>query len=106
MKVVLSLQNPPKALGHGYRVDARTTVLERPNALLLPVESLIRAAQGCRAWVLTDGQAQPHIVTVGDSDDQHRMVTEGLTESDAAVLRPPLGLVAGQRVKAEAVDEK
>ena len=71
VKVVLSLQNPPNALGHGYRVDARVTVLERPNALLLPVESLIRAAQGWRAWVLTDGQ--------------HSMVTEGLGESDAVV---------------------
>lgn len=106
VKVVLSLQNPPKALGHGYRVDARVTVLERPNALLLPVESLIRTAQGWRAWVLTDGQAQPRTVTVGDSDGQHRMVTEGLTESDAVVLRPPPGLVAGQRVKAEAAAGK
>jgi multidrug efflux pump subunit AcrA (membrane-fusion protein) len=52
VKVVLSLQNPPKALDHGYRVDARVTLLERPNAMLLPVESLIRTAQGWRAWVL------------------------------------------------------
>lgn len=86
--MVLSLQNPPKALGHGYRVDARVTVLARPNALLLPVESLIRTAQGWRAWVLTDGE--------------HRMVTAGLTENDAVVLRPPPGLVAGQRVNSEA----
>ncbi len=76
-------------------------MLERPNALLLPVESLIRTAQGWRAWVLTDGQAQPRTVTVGDSDGQHRMVTEELTESDAVVLRPPAELVVGHRVKAE-----
>jgi hypothetical protein len=56
--------------------------------------------------VLTDGQAQPRTVTVGDSDGQHRMVTEGLTENDAVVLRPPPGLVAGQRVKAEAAAGK
>jgi hypothetical protein len=74
-------------------------VLESLNALPLPVESLIRTAQGWRAWVLTDGQAQPRTVTVGDSDGQHRMVTAGLTEDDAVVLRPPPGLAAGQRVK-------
>jgi hypothetical protein len=51
--------------------------------------------------MLEQGQAQPRTVTVGDSDGQHRMVTEGLSESDAVVLRPPPGLVAGQRVKAE-----
>ena len=64
------------------------------------MESLIRTAQGWRAWVLTHGQTQPRIV--GDSDGQHGMVTEGLSESDAVVLLPPPGLVAGQRVKAEA----
>lgn len=59
-----------------------------------------------RGLVLTNGQAQPLTVTVGDSDGQHRMVTEGLTESDAVVLRPPPGLVAGQRVKAETAEGK
>ena len=62
-------------------------MLESPNALLLPVESLIRTAQGWRAWVRADDQAQ------------HRMVTAGRTENDAVVLRPPPGLVAGQRMK-------
>ena len=40
-------------------------------------------------------------MTVGNGDGQHRMV-----ESDAVVLRPPPGLVAGQRVKAEPAAEK
>ncbi len=48
-------------------------MLESLNALLLPVESLIRTAQGWRAWVLADDQAQ------------HRMVTAGRTENDVAV---------------------
>ena len=60
-------------------------MLESLKALLLPVESLIRTALGWRAWVLTDSQ--------------HRLVTEGLSESDTVVLRPPPGLVAGQRMK-------
>ncbi len=102
VKVVLSLNQAPAALGHGYRVDARVTVRETPNALLLPVQALSRTAQGWRAWVVSEGQAQPRTLTVGDSDGQHRMVSEGLTEADAVVLRPPPGLEVGQRVKAEA----
>ena len=52
------------------------------------------------------GSIQPRTVTVGDSDGQHRMVTGGLTESDTVVLRPPPGLVAGQRAKGEAAGGK
>ena len=106
VKVVLSLNQAPAALGHGYRVDARVTVLERPNALLLPVQALSRTAQGWRAWVVSEGRAQPRRVEVGESDGQHRMVSEGLTEGDAVVLRPPPGLEVGQRVMAEVAVKK
>ena len=106
VKVVLSLNQAPAALGHGYRVDARVTVRETPNVLLLPVQALSRTAQGWRAWVVSEGRAQPRRVEVGESDGQHRVVTEGLSEGDAVVLRPPPGLEVGQRVKAEAAAAK
>lgn len=105
VKVVLSLKDAPAALGHGYRVDARVTVLERPNTLLLPVESLIRTAQGWRAWVVSEGRAQARAVEVGESDGQHRAINQGLSETDAVVLRPPPGLEVGQRVTGETAEK-
>lgn len=88
---VIARPDDPKAapvLGHGYRVDLRVVVSERPQALRVPVEALVRKGAAWTVFRLENGKVNQVPVQVDDSGDQFRAVQAGLKSGDRIVVYP------------------
>jgi HlyD family secretion protein len=99
VRILLDLDSAPATLGHGYQVDVRITVQRREAALAVPLEALLREADGWAVWRLRDDTVERVAVRVGVTDGRLREVLDGLQEGDAVVLYPPPGLTSGQAVR-------
>lgn len=98
VRVILALKAPAPKLGHGYQVDARVTVLDLPNVLVVPLEALQRDGADWRVWTINDDRATPVPVTVGANDGRYRQILSGLSAGQAVLVNPPATLVSGDRV--------
>ena|SRR5690606_20890448 len=99
VRVRIALDEVPAGLGHGYQVDARVTVLELEDVPRIPLEALVRDAEGWRAWQVREGRAWPVPVEVGPDDGRWRQVRAGLAVGDQVLRFPPGDLAPGQRVR-------
>lgn len=99
VNVILGLDAPPATLGHGYQVEVAISVREVADAVLVPVESLRREAEGWSVWKLVDGRLQRQPLRVGDSDGRRREVLEGLAPGDRVLRYPPAEDLSGQRFR-------
>ncbi len=99
VRVILRLDQPPAALGHGYQVEVYITVRAIDDAMRVPVESLRREADGWSVWQVVDGRLRRQSVQVGDSDGRYREVVAGLTDGDQVLRFPPAGELTGVRVR-------
>lgn len=102
VNVVVDLTDPgsPPRLGHGYKVDAAVQVFQATGVLRVPTDALVRHNGGWAVFALVDGRSQLRKVAVGDGDDHHRVVLEGLNEGDAVILFPGDTLRDGDLVEA------
>jgi HlyD family secretion protein len=102
VNVVIDLTDPGSSprLGHGYKVDAAVQVFQATGALRVPTDALVRHNGGWAVFALIDGRSRLRKVTVGDGDDHHRVVLEGLNEGDAVILFPGDTIRDGDLVKA------
>jgi HlyD family secretion protein len=102
VNVVIDLtdsESPPR-LGHGYKVDAAVQVFQATGVLRVPTDALVRHNGGWAVFALVDGRSQLRKVAVGDGDDHHRVVLEGLNEGDAVILFPGDAIRDGDLVEA------
>lgn len=88
-----------RALGDGYRVDARIVTLALREALLVPTAALLRENGRWRVFVV-DGASRARLrpVTPGARGPEHTVVESGLQPGERVVLYPGNGVVEGQRV--------
>lgn len=87
-------------LGIGYRVRARITTREDPNALVIPRSALSRGAGGnWKVYAIRNGRAVIAEVEIGILNDELAQVTAGLSAGDLVVRSPEGDLEDGQRVK-------
>lgn len=77
-----------KALGDGYRVQARIIVYERAEAVQIPWSALFRWDQRWAVFVVVDERAQLQAVEVGRRSDTHAEILEGLQPGQRVVLHP------------------
>jgi HlyD family secretion protein len=98
--VDLTGSGSPPRLGHGYKVDAAVQVFQATGVLRVPTDALVRHNGGWAVFALVDGRSQLRKVAVGDGDDHHRVVLEGLNEGDAVILFPGDTLRDGDLVEA------
>jgi HlyD family secretion protein len=91
--------NAPR-LGHGYKVDAAVQVFQASDILRVPTDALVRHNGGWAVFALVEGHSQLRKVTIGDGDDRHRVVLDGLQEGDAVILFPGDTIRDGDLVKA------
>ncbi len=87
-------------LGHDYRVDARVTVDETPDALRVPLGALFRRGEQWFVYKVVDGRAVLTQVEVGVADGARRVIAQGLGEGDRVVLFPGSTIHDGLRLKA------
>jgi HlyD family secretion protein len=98
VRVRLDFDSLPAGLGHGYQVDARVVADTRTDALVVPLEALVRDGSGWRAWVVVAGRVEARPVEVGATDGRMREIVQGLAAGETVVVDPPREMVAGTRV--------
>jgi len=91
VNVILELADPPevwRALGHGYRVEARIELWRDGAALAVPVSALFRNDGDWSVFVVEAGRAQRRTIEVGRRNTFDAQVLSGLEEGDTVVLHP------------------
>jgi HlyD family secretion protein len=91
VNVILELADPPeiwRALGHGYRVEARIELWRDGAALAVPVSALFRNNGEWSVFVVEEDRAALRSVSVGRRNTLAAQVLDGLGEGETVVLHP------------------
>jgi RND family efflux transporter MFP subunit len=81
------------ALRIGQTVFGRITVAEHPNAVVVPLESLVPTGEGFKVFVVDDkGIAMSRDVKLGGRSDKGAWVTEGLKAGEKVVTKGAYGM--------------
>ena len=99
--VIVSIPNPPPAIGDGYRVQGRIVVWSSPDALQIPVGALTRFGQRWGAYVVDGGRAHSRTLQIGHRSDEAAEVISGLRANERVILHPSDAIADGVKVKSE-----
>jgi HlyD family secretion protein len=100
--VILQFKDPAAArtFGHDFRVDARVTVEEAPDAPRVPLGALFRHADGWATYKVVADHAVLAPLETGISDESYRVVNAGLDVGDTVILFPDPQVADGVHVTA------
>lgn len=87
-----------KAVGDGFRVEARIVIDERDHVLRVPVSALFRAGEHWHVFTVSAGRAREREVTIGPRNALTAVVENGLAEGEAVVIYPSSRVSDGVRV--------
>lgn len=87
-----------KAVGDGFRVEARIVVDERDDVLSVPVSALFRIGERWMVFTVSSGRARERTVTIGPRNALTAVVETGLSEGESVVIYPGSGVSDGVRV--------
>ena len=102
VNVIVDLaQSSPEVqrLGDGFRVDARITLFQQPQVLLVPTAALVRDADQWRVFVVEAGRARARQVQLNDRNSDVAWVKEGLRDGETVLLYPGSMIADGQAVR-------
>jgi HlyD family secretion protein len=91
VNVIVDVTSPAEAragLGDGYRVEARITVFEKDDALVVPAGALFRTGAQWQVYLVRDGRVQLRDVDVLRRSGRFAAVTAGLEAGDEVVIYP------------------
>ncbi|NND99046.1 MAG: HlyD family efflux transporter periplasmic adaptor subunit [Pirellulaceae bacterium] len=75
-------------LGDGYRIEARITVDELANVLLVPNSALFRHQRQWHVFAIADGRAVMRQVKIGLQNESHTELIDGLRQDDEVIVYP------------------
>ena len=101
VNVVADFTSPTESLGDGYRLEARITVWERPDALKVPAGALFRRGAAWCVFVVENGFARTREIDLGHRNAAEAEVLRNLKEGERVILHPSNQLAEGARVIAE-----
>ncbi len=99
--ITVALTGPPearRALGHGYRVEARIVVWQAADAVRVPASALFRNGEDWAAFVAENGFARLRRVGVGQNNGREAEVLDGLAAGDTVILYPSVAVADGVRI--------
>lgn len=105
--VTVALTGPPedrRALGHGYRVEARIVVWQEGDALRVPASALFRTGQDWSIFVTEDGVALLSTIEIGRNNGVVAEVIEGLEPGDHVILYPSTAIKDGTAIAQRKVE--
>jgi HlyD family secretion protein len=105
--VTVTLTGPPedrRALGHGYRVEARIVVWQSQDALRVPASALFRSGDDWAVFAAEDGTARLRKVEIGRNNGIDAEVLEGLAPGDRVILYPSAALTDGTAITQRSVE--
>ncbi|MCA9707520.1 MAG: HlyD family efflux transporter periplasmic adaptor subunit [Myxococcales bacterium] len=91
VNAVLDIDRPYeewRALGDGYRVEAKIEVWRDDDVLKVPSSALFRREEGWAVFVVRDRLAAQVPVEVGQRNGLEAQITAGLEEGDRVILHP------------------
>jgi HlyD family secretion protein len=103
VNVIVEFTDPAeawKALGDGYRVEARIVVWESADVVKVPTGALIRSGEQWAVYAVKDGRARQEAVTLGHQNGREAEVTAGLEAGTTVILHPGDTISDGVRVAA------
>jgi HlyD family secretion protein len=107
VNVVIDLADPPerwRALGHGYRVEARIVVWHADSVLGVPLGALFRRGEAWAVFVAEAGRARLRTVSLGHLNRARAEVLDGLAEGEMVVLHPSDRVGEGTRITERSLD--
>ena len=93
------MANPGMKLRPGMLVNARIGIEKKNDALLLPVEALVREKTNSFVFIFNDGKAKKSPVEVGFNDGTNIEIVAGIKLTDLAIVPGQQALRDGQLVK-------
>lgn len=99
VNVLISLPDPPAALGVGYELQAEFIVEREEGALMVNRYSVLQERDGTYyVFVVADGKLKRQPVEIGLRGDQHYQITAGLDSSTPIVETPDPAYQEGDEV--------
>jgi HlyD family secretion protein len=91
VNVVITLEEPVeqrKALGDGYRVEARITLWDAADVVQVPESALFRQGEGWAVFLAQEGKVGLRPVKLGLRNGLRAQVLEGLAPGDTVIVHP------------------
>lgn len=88
-----------ESLGDGYRVEARITVDEADDAILIPNSALFRHQRRWHVLAVAGDKAALQPVTIGLQNEFQTQITAGLSSGDRVIVYPSDAIKAGTSVR-------
>ena len=98
VNVIVAVDDPPPALGDGYRVEARIAIWRGDNVLAIPSSAVFRDQQRWAVYVVSDGRAHRRSIEVGHRGQTEIEVLAGLEDLAVVVVHPGDRITDGVRV--------
>lgn len=102
VNVILEFADPEnawKALGDGYRVEARIVIWEAGDVTKVPTSALIRVGEQWAVYTVQDGRAVQLPVTLGHQNGREAEIASGLEPGTPVIVHPGDTISAGVRVE-------
>jgi HlyD family secretion protein len=88
-----------RALGDGYRVEARIIVHEDPDAVKVPAGALFREGEQSIVFVVDGSRARKRAVEVGRRNGIEATIAKGLNAGESVIVYPSDAVKDGVKVK-------
>ena len=101
-RITIEFAAPParwRSLGDNHPVSARITTATIDNVLKLSAKALIPGGQQIAVFVIQEGRARKHAITLRARDADTLVVESGLKENDSVIMSPGPNIKDGVRVK-------
>jgi len=93
------MANPGMKLQPGMLVNARIGIDKKGDALVLPVEALVKEKTNSFVYIFNDGKVKKAPVTIGFNDGTNVEIVAGVNPADLAIVPGQQALRDGQLVK-------
>lgn len=103
-RVVLELLDPPEMrprLGHGFRAVARIVLWQGEDLVTLPMSALFRRGDAWAVFRVEGGRAVLRELRLGERNEEHAEVLEGLSPGDTVIVHPSDTIEDGSTVVAQ-----
>jgi HlyD family secretion protein len=103
VNVVIDIDDPYeewRALGDGYRVEARIIVAEEADVLRVPASAVFRQADGWAVYAVRDGRAALVPIEIGLRNGLEAQIASGLDAGARVILHPSDQVKDGVAVEA------
>jgi membrane fusion protein (multidrug efflux system) len=98
-EATLRLDNPDHRIRPGMIVRTRLITKQIPNALIVPLFSLVKRESGMILFVEKEGTVEARPVTMGAVEKDQVEITQGLSTNEHVIVVGQKDLVHGQRVE-------